>query len=236
VEFTPNKKIWEGTKVLVASVQFAPFDHSEHTKSLISFMASCHQILQHIVMARDPMMPLDYRRSVIADQVMTSPDNFTHLFMYDTDMEIKVEHIEKLLSRKVPCVSGTYFKGACEDDGKRQFPCVASKDHAHIRRGEIATAAREDALIEVDFTGCGCLLVTKELLLKMGQPVFTDTWRIAGQSLQFQGEDVYFADQVRRCGEKVYIDPTVIPLHFKELFVGFDLYDAGLNRFYIPNY
>jgi hypothetical protein len=155
------------------------------------------------------------------------------LYMYDTDMELKLHHIEKLLSRRVPCVSGTYFMGGVGQG--RQFPCVASRAGQYITRGEIARSARQNALIPVDGAGCGSLLVEVSLLKKLGSPLFKDEWKVSGDINNIKGEDVYFTEQVKLAGEQVFIDPTVIPLHFKEMSVGFDVFDMTGRPFYTPD-
>lgn len=229
------KSIWTDVKMAVACVQFAPFEYSKHVESLVDFLIDASEQVhdKKIVMYRDPNMPLDMRRSAIAQIVKDSPEGFTHLFMYDTDMEVKLSHIERLLSWNLPAVSGTYFMGGMGNGA--EFPCVASRNGHYITRNEIAEAARLNALVEVTGSGCGCLLVTTDALRKVGDPAFKDDWKVSGNVTHMKGEDVYFAEQLALAGIKMYMDPKVIPLHFKELCVGFDIYDSHNHKFYTPN-
>ena len=237
--------VWENDiKVFVCCVHYGAYDHVMHAESFASFVKDAAPLIDagKIHIHRDRTQPLDYRRSWLAWTAAHPNNGFPHMFMYDTDMEVRLDHLTKLLSRNVACVSGTYFMGAhklaVQPDGSQQpeqaFPCVASKDGAYIPRTAIRSAQREDRLIEIDSAGAGCLLVATEALRAIGQPAFKMNWQLGPSHAEIELEDGWFSRTARKAGLPLYMDPCVVPDHFKTVRIGMEIKDLNNYAFASP--
>lgn len=236
-------ELWENVRVLVAAAHYGTSDITYHVESYKNFIFAAADLIKtkHIELYRDYTQPLDLNRSKAA-WVASQPENgFTHIYFYDTDMDVSLAHIEKLLSRKVDCVSGTAFMGAHklkEEDGKivpgMAFPCVAAIDGKYVTREQIHEAAKKDELIEVGSVGCGSLLITTSLLRDIGSPAFVTQWKLQGNIHDIVYEDSYFSQLVTKAKRKMYLDPTVRPDHFKLMRVNFRIKDMNNYPFTTP--
>lgn len=226
-------ELWDGVRMLVCSVNSEDIEHKAHLNSWSSFLMDAAQLLAdgRIVVQRSTVMPLDFARSQLAQAAANPENGFTHMYMFDSDMEISLEKIEKLLSRGVDVVSGTYFMGGFQphDDDEKlyPFPCVAQRFKSRITRPMLAEAMEKDELIEVDGTGAGALLVTAEALRNIGPEAFRWHWGVTNSGAFREGEDNYFCRLARVSGYKVWLDPTVLLDHYKFIRVGFYLRDMN---------
>ena len=229
-------------RVLVACVDNHNTNIKAHVDSLTRFWYEASDLIHsgEITMHKEGGNVLDFERSKIA-QICCAGD-YTHLFFYDADNEISLSHLQKLMSRNVDVISGTYFmrshKVRMEQDGIKvgeQFPCVASRGIVYVTREEIKQAAAKDELLSVDTVGCGCLLIKAEALRDIGYPAFRIDWKV-GPYLDFTGEDQYFCKTMRQTGRKIYLDPTVRPDHYAMIRSNFSLKDMNNYEFYTPNY
>ena len=235
--------LWNETRVLAACVDTYGYWIKEHG---VSFADFCFQAADLINAGRIELQRtggstiLDEERSALAWHAAQPENGFTHLFMYDADMTVSLEHIQALVKRKVDVVSGTYFMRAHRaflQDGTlskaEQFPCVACRDGKYITRAEIEAS---DKLIEVHSVGCGCLLVTSEALRKIGNPAFKFDWHVAGNHRYRHGEDEWFSKRAKDAGYTVWMDPAVIPDHYATVRVGLEVSDFNGYAFFKPNY
>jgi len=227
-----NRELWTNVRLMVAAVQSEDFDSTPHVINWSSFLIQAGRLVEEkkIFMQRSQAMPLDFARSQLAQAAANPENGFTHMFMYDCDMDISLEIIEKLLSRGKDVVSGTYFMAGWQKDSQDRwwaYPCVAQRDKAYVTREEIKAAAAKDALIEVHGTGAGCLMVTAEALRAIGNPAFEFNWNITNAGAAREGEDYFFCRMARASGYTVYMDPTVIVDHYKYIRVGMALRDMN---------
>lgn len=236
--------IWGEVRVLVAAVHYGDTEISLHSESMFTFMAQAAGLISigRIVTRRERTQPLDWSRSRLAWEAMHPQNEYTHLFFYDTDIQVTLQDIEKLLMRRVDLVSGTYFMGAhkMRPDAagnivaSEAFPCVASRDHKYITRDEITEYTGRGELIKVDSVGCGCLLVTSDALRRIGAPAFKHNWVTQGSLSDIEYEDGWFSRMARTSGLSLYMDPTVRPEHYKMCRVGFHIADMNGNRITTP--
>ena len=149
---------WNESCVLVAAVHEGDNYVAAHVISLMEFTRESTDLVKKgkIVHELQSQQPLDYMRSLFAAKVAAEGSPFTHLFFYDTDMEIKLEHITQLLMRDVACVSGDYYMGAWKlkqtkekNTPYRPFPTVASRKGEYISRREMKDAELDAANIPI---------------------------------------------------------------------------------------
>ena len=107
------------------------------------------------------------------------------------------------------------------------FPCVAQRNGKYITRQQVLESAEADELIEVDGTGAGSLLVTSAALRAIGNPAFRFNWEILNAGAAREGEDYFFCRMARTCGYTVWMDPTVLPDHIKQVRVGLLIRDMN---------
>lgn len=227
-----NQELWTNVRLLVCAVQNQDFDSMPHVISWSSFLIQAGRLVEDgkIFMQRSQAMPLDFARSQLAQAAANPENNFTHMYMYDADMDISLPMIEKLLSRNVDVVSGTYFMAGWQEDSHGDwwaYPCVAQREKRYITRDEIRAASAKDELIEVHGTGAGSLLVTTKALRDIGNPAFEFGWNITNAGAAREGEDYFFCRMARASGHKIFIDPTVLVDHYKYLRVGMTLRDMN---------
>lgn len=225
--------IWKNTRVMIGVVQSEDHENTGHFVSWSTFLLEAGELIRagKIYIQREQQMPLDFARSRLAQAAANDENGFTHLYMVDADMSLSLDHLEKLLSREVDIVSGTYFMAGWQPDKNTgelmPFPCVGSFNGVNITRSHIIAAASNDDLIEVHGTGAGSLLITTEALRTIGNPAFQFQWTITNGGAVREGEDYYFCRMARASGYTVYMDPTVQPDHFKVMRVGTFLRDMN---------
>jgi hypothetical protein len=232
-------ELWEGARIYMAGVHFGNEVLVPHMRTMYQFMLDAFPLIKanRIDVQFDSMQPLDWRRSIHAQQAIHPSGGYTHLFFFDTDMEVSLAHLQKLLSRRVDVITGTYFMGGRPLAGAhagRMFPCVASRKGEYIQRPEIEDAASRDALIPVDSVGCGCLLVTTEALRRIGTPAFKYNWIIGGGWTEPEYEDSWFSRMAKNAGIEMMMDPTVRPDHFKLMRIGLEIRDMNNTITAIP--
>ena len=138
----------------------------------------------------------------------------THILFMDVDMEFPRNVVQKLLSHGLPIVSGLYHTKSYP------FSPVAgwniTLDDGTIGRANGRGLSwkydyyplPEDQLVEVDWTGIGCLLVDMDVFNKIPFPCFRDDWDDE-KGERARGHDLYFCDTAKEHGYKVYVDTSV---------------------------
>lgn len=129
-------------------------------------------------------------------------DNFDYVFMFDSDMTIPVDVLDRLYRHNVDIVSPLAFmrrppyypvifmqrKGI--ENGKPWFSNSTVKNYP------------KDVLFECDATGFGAVLIKVDVLRKMSPPYFMSTCGT--------GEDVLFCLNAKnQAGAKVFVDTGV---------------------------
>lgn len=137
-----------------------------------------------------------------------------YLLFLDTDMVFPQHTIKQLLSNDVPVVGGYYhlksypFAPVC---GWTEW----QPDGTPLRknsRGELWKSAYDplpmDSLVQVDWTGIGCLLVRADVFEQVKLPCFRDIWDDELGTRKI-GHDMEFFDQLQRAGVPLYVDTKV---------------------------
>jgi len=124
----------------------------------------------------------------------------THLLMMDTDQVYQIDTIPKLLSHEKDVVGVSVH---------RRYPPFDSI----MYRGELGNyhhVPDEDCfsgkLIEVDATGCGCILCNTDVFFDIPYPWFKEYKRSDGRVV---GEDIDFCSKLKASGHEIYIDTSI---------------------------
>jgi ubiquinone/menaquinone biosynthesis C-methylase UbiE len=131
------------------------------------------------------------------------------LFM-DVDMKFPIHTLPQLISNNVPIVGGLYYIR-----GHPYSPVGGwtNSEGTNINGNgkmwkEDYCPLPPDQLVEVDWTGVGCLLVDMDVFDKIKYPCFYDEWE-HDAGVRKRGHDVIFCEAVRKAGYKVYVDTKV---------------------------
>ncbi|MBN3037160.1 MAG: hypothetical protein JW834_01815 [Candidatus Diapherotrites archaeon] len=151
--------------------------------------------------------PLDVARQRIAENMSTD-----YLLFMDTDTLPPANAFQKLVAHDVPIVGGLYFQKT------PPFKPLLWKRREGDPPFWPITKWASGEVVEVDGTGCGFLLVKKEVFDALEKPFFK--WTEVG-------EDFYFCDKAREAGFKVFVDTSVECKHLTSLGVGYDFYKAN---------
>jgi hypothetical protein len=137
----------------------------------------------------------------------------SHLIMMDTDQIYPVETIPKLLSHRLPVVGCVVH---------RRYPpfdpiLLRGKpgDYESIDEWE------RDSLVEVDATGCGCLMFEMQVFKRMPRPWFRFRHLDNGEGI---GEDIGFCSDLKAAGYRIFIDTSIQCGHLTTLNVTKETY------------
>ncbi len=175
------------------------------------------------VMRPPRSLPVDVARSYLAERVLESEKEYSHLWFVDQDCAFLPGTLERLMSREVGIIGAL-----CMIRGSEECPPMAFRGthpekpgHWMIAAQEVYDFARvhydcrinapqiletppEGSLFAADVTGCHCLLIKRAVLESMEPPWF------AGRPGQ---EDIYFCERAKRMGHTVHVDFSVLAGH-----------------------
>lgn len=134
----------------------------------------------------------------------------SHLWFLDSDVCCPSDTVPRLLAHNLPIVSGLYC---------RRSPPVGVP--VMIRNGTWVTDYPQGKLIEVDYVGAGCLLISRYVLENMppqepGHHWFN--WKVDKQGIDPPGEclseDFTFCAHAKRSmGIKTFVDSSIMCEH-----------------------
>lgn len=155
-------------------------------------------------------MPFDHARNTGCQKLLEI--GWEWLFFLDDDILCPNDIILKLMSHKLPIVSGLYYRRA-----EPLVPVMLKEEPENNYKW--ITQYAKDSLVEVDLVGAGCLLIHRDLLLSM-PPVSKDNrwfeWRCDKDDLpQYEktSEDFTFIRHLRKNNVKVYVDTSQVCKH-----------------------
>lgn len=146
------------------------------------------------------------------------------IFM-DIDQSFPFDTIPKLLTRNLPIVSGLYHLKkypyspiAGWRKGKRGKYSYVNGKGEYWKENYSKFPDNENHLVEVDWTGIGCLMVDMDVFNKIRFPCFNDIWS-KEYGVRKKGHDVVFSDAVKKAGYKIYVDTLVQCDHMGKMAV-----------------
>jgi hypothetical protein len=166
--------------------------------------------------------PVDIARNQIAATFLAS--RCSHLLMVDSDAVLHRDTLDRLLSWNMPVVAALAFmrKGPClptvylgrRPEDPEAFQVRLAETHGYIERYGMATSQPtvihprpDDALFQVDRTGCHCVLIKREVFMAISAP-----WFVRDETMNAK-EDFYFYGQVQAAGFPVYVDMSCMASH-----------------------
>ena len=147
---------------------------------------------------------VDRSRELITEAFLKTAG--THMFCVDSDMEIPLDAIQRLLAHEKPIVGGLYVSRREE-----HWPFVWQElrdEEGRFLDFEVAADWPENALVKCDITGSGFLLVERKVFEAFGPP-----WWILDESDE-GGTDIAFLRRAREAGIKVYVDTSLQAGHY----------------------
>ena len=125
----------------------------------------------------------------------------THMLCLDSDMEIPVGAVERLLAHDLDIVAGLYYSRHTE-----HYPFIWGEDP---ERGRFFVAEwPEGALVQCDLTGSGILLIKREVFEAFGPPWWLLEEGDAG------GTDIAFLRRTRKAGFDLFVDTSIVCGHY----------------------
>lgn len=155
--------------------------------------------------------PIDTLRNDIVEKALSV--GATNLIMMDVDMIYHPKTITRLLSHKLPIVGALCFRRYPPFDSimlKEKVIDEKTSGYESIDEWE------EDALVEVDATGAGCLMFDMQVFRKMPYPWFRFQKQANGMTI---GEDIGFCQDLKKAGYKIFVDTSVPSDHLTTMAV-----------------
>lgn len=161
------------------------------------------------------------RNSLVAQ---AKENDCTHLIMMDTDQVYHPNTIIKMLAHDVDVVGALVH---------RRYPPFAPI----LYRGELSKykyVSYEEMysgdLVEVDATGCGCILYTMDIFKALPSPWFEKQIGKNGKPI---GEDIGFCSRLRSVDYKIFVDTSIQLDHLTTFRVNRGTYDL-FRKIYAP--
>lgn len=181
-----------------------------------------HPDIEYVHLRPGRSLPIDVARNLLVQNMLAT--DATHLWFVDQDAAFLPGTLDRLLSWDLPVVSALEMmrmptlcypmalKGV-QEDGKHYrisaaevYEWIGQYYDYESNEPQILEAPPPGALLEVDFTGCHCLLIRRDVLEQMEPPWF--------QGYQPGGEDQYFCEKARdTLGITTYVDLSVLVGH-----------------------
>jgi len=158
--------------------------------------------------------PVDGLRNHIVEQALGL--GCSHLIMMDLDQTYPVNTIPKLLSHKLPVVGCLVHR--------RYPPFDPLIYKGTMNKYERIENFEDGDLIEVDATGTGCLMFDMRIFREMPSPWFKFSYTEDGRPV---GEDFGFCSDLRKIGEKIFVDTSIKCGHLSTMEV-----NEGTYNFY----
>ncbi len=170
-------------------------------------------------------LAVDVARNELVQAFLAMPETFTHMLLVDSDAMLHPQTLERLLSWDLPVVGALAFtrSGPCYPTVYRgenpetpgQFQVRMDEVHEWINRHRELMTSKPvvldprppDSLIEVDRTGCHCVLIRRDVLQAIPEP-----WFVAAV-MKRNREDFYFFEQAQKAGYRVYVDLSCMTSH-----------------------
>lgn len=152
--------------------------------------------------------PIDYVRNN-AVRIFLDHDKFTHLFFVDSDIELPLGSLDRLLALECSVASGVY---PIRFEDRITWSILKDRGDKKFRTLNRLDSATEP--LAVDACGGGCLLLKRDVFDELEWPWFK--WIETAEGIQMS-EDVYFCRKLSDQGFLIHVDPQVMCGHRKEI-------------------
>jgi GT2 family glycosyltransferase len=159
----------------------------------------------------------DIRNRLVVDALN---DGCTHLLTIDTDQVYPKDTIKKLMAHDLDIVGGVIHRRYPPFEPILKRWDIEKENYVNLP-DEICYSGD---LVEVDATGCGCLLMKTEIFLNMEDPWFAFSHNHQGYPI---GEDINFCKKAKEAGYRVFVDTSIQIDHLTQFSV-----NRGLREVY----
>jgi len=156
--------------------------------------------------------PLDSARCELVKKAKES--GASHIFFWDDDIVLPSETIERLLQHDRDIVTGLYFKRLAP-----YTPVVYDKENDKRQYRSFVDYPDDGRLIDVKAAGLGCMLIKLDVFDSIVSDWFRWGESRGSNKDLFVGEDIWFCEQARQAGFRVYLDSGLKCGHVGELVV-----------------
>ena len=146
---------------------------------------------------------------------------YDYVLWIDSDIRFNFKMIERLLSHKKDVVCGLYrMKDLKNFAVVRRMDDEYFKEHKTyqfltVEDVEKMHKSEKTDLFEIDYTGMGLCVISRKAMESIEYPWFRPVWFEFGEMKDFCSEDVGMCIQLRKAGNTIYCDPSVIGGHMK---------------------
>jgi len=169
----------------------------------------------------DHVAPVDRARNQIVKFFLESEAKFTHLLFVDSDTLPQPDALRRLLSHKLPVVSGlTPILSLNKATRTWETFDNCFRQRVSDTDGNVTThiAERHTGLQEIFRCGSSCILIKREVFEAL-KPPYYDFQYNEDHTEHRRSEDIGFCDKARDAGFKLYADTDVICMHHKEAVI-----------------
>ena len=180
---------------------------------------------EFVYMSPDHRGPIDEVRNLL---VVDALDNgCTHLIMLDTDQTYPIHTIPRLLSHDLDVVGALVYRRYPPFDPV-MYRRQSDGSYKHVSEEEMFSGE----LVEVDATGCGCVMFKTDVFFKVDPPWFV--FRPPEGDEKGLGEDIGFCAKLRKTGCRIFVDTALEVEHLALMSVNraaFELYKGLAQRY-----
>lgn len=157
--------------------------------------------------------PHDSARNFCVEHFLKT--DMTHLLFIDSDVVPPDDAIEQLIAADQPFITGLYpsMRQTPQGEIAKVFNAFVYADDGNGNYGLVPIVGAEGGIAPIDRAGAGCLLITREVIEKVGQPWFKFQYRENG--IMYFGEDIDFCKKAQDAGYQLYAHAGVKCHHFK---------------------
>ena len=173
----------------------------------------------YIYLYEDSTGPIHELRNNMVEKALMS--GATKLLMCDIDQVYHPKTVTQLLSHNLPVVGALVH---------RRYPPFDSLMMKIVDIDENTSSYasidewEEDELVEVDATGCGCIMYDMSVFRKLPRPWYKASYGPDGTPI---GEDFGFCCDLKKAGYKIYVDTSVPAGHLANMII-----TTATNRLY----
>ena len=181
---------------------------------------------EFVYMRPDHRGPIDEVRNLLVTDAMDN--GCTHLIMLDTDQFYPKHTIPRLLSYDLDAVGALVYRRYPPFDPVMYRMRQDGEGYEHVHADEMFSGG----LVEVDATGCGCVMFKMDVFLKVPPPWFV--FKPLDGDQKNLGEDVGFCAKLRSAGYKIFVDTSLEVEHLATMSINraaFELYQGLAKRY-----
>lgn len=167
--------------------------------------------------ATHKVAPVDHARNEIVREFLKT--NMDYLFFVDSDTIPPDWALKAMLKSNKDIVTGLTPMLRYDDHQDTWATMYNAFNRERDENGKVikTRVAEGNGLVEVERCGASCLLIKREVLEKMEEPWFKFDWD--EKHREHTSEDIYFCDQARALGYKIYANMEVVCKHNKNVLL-----------------